>query len=344
LRSTPYRTAPIALIVTAVLMAIAVVGCSASSQATVPNVTGMDEATAMATLSKVGLVGEAAQTPNATAATGTVISQEPIAGAGAPAGTKVAISVSSGLPSTEDPGQSDGGTSGGGTSGGSTSGGSTSGGSGTTTVRVPRVTGLGVGAARTRIHEAGLKYHTVNASSKTVPRLDVISQSPQAGTTLAKSAVVTIKVSTGQPYITIPSVAGNTQAMATAKLKNAGFRVEVVHHDSDTVHKGLVITQTPPGGSKHSPGIIVHIAVSLGPTPIPNVRVPNVVGKDVSVASKVLKDLGFKVVVRDEASLTPVGKILSQNPVAGTSLDKGSKVIITESTGPVPEPDQPLPQ
>jgi eukaryotic-like serine/threonine-protein kinase len=71
--------------------------------------------------------------------------------------------------------------------------------------------------------------------------------------------------------------------------------------------------------------------VSTGPE---QVAVPDVTGISRESAEDSLRAEGLKVVVREEASETPEGEVVSQDPAAGTEVDAGSRVTITVSTGP----------
>jgi len=84
---------------------------------------------------------------------------------------------------------------------------------------------------------------------------------------------------------TVPNVVGETQAQATTDIHAAGFAVQVSSAYSATVAVGLVISQSPTGGSSAVAGSIVSIVVSLGPaTGSHNVRflspVGNIMSKD----------------------------------------------------------------
>jgi len=84
---------------------------------------------------------------------------------------------------------------------------------------------------------------------------------------------------------TVPNVVGETQAQATTDIHAAGFAVQVSSAYSGTVAAGLVISQSPTGGSSAVAGSIVSIVVSLGPaTGSHNVRflspVGNIMSKD----------------------------------------------------------------
>lgn len=111
---------------------------------------------------------------------------------------------------------------------------------------------------------------------KTAPSVEpagvVFAQSPKGGSSAPLGRTVTIMVSNGKaPKAPVPNVVGKSQEEATSILKAAGFRVSVVYQDvSDHKQDGIVLSQSPRGGKKASPGTTVKIVVGKfqpGPSP-----------------------------------------------------------------------------
>jgi hypothetical protein len=69
---------------------------------------------------------------------------------------------------------------------------------------------------------------------------------------------------TAAPTATVPNVVGETQAQATTDITGVGFVVSVATAYSSTVATGLVIEQSPVGGTTANVGSTVSITVSLG--------------------------------------------------------------------------------
>lgn len=63
---------------------------------------------------------------------------------------------------------------------------------------------------------------------------------------------------------TVPDVVGETQAQATTDIQAVGFVVAVATDYSSSVAAGIVISQSPTGGSSAIVGSTVTITVSLG--------------------------------------------------------------------------------
>ncbi|GAB3859637.1 Stk1 family PASTA domain-containing Ser/Thr kinase [Nocardioides maradonensis] len=74
----------------------------------------------------------------------------------------------------------------------------------------------------------GLKVHVSREFSGTVAQGDIISQDPQTGT-LYKGDTITVKVSKGKPFVTVPSVWGMSTSAAVQELEGLGLRVTTAH-------------------------------------------------------------------------------------------------------------------
>src|SRR5437764_419933 len=181
---------------------------------------------------------------------GSVISQNPAAGADVVVGSAVALTVSTGLPH----------------------------------VSAPDVVGLTQAAASTAITTAQLIVGTVStASSMTVPAGSVISQNPAAGADVVVGSAVALTVSTGKPHVSAPDVVGLTQAAASTAITTAQLVVGTVSTASSmTVPAGSVISQNPAAGADVVVGSAIALTVSTG---LPHVSAPDVVGLTQAAAS-----------------------------------------------------------
>src|SRR4029450_3196039 len=120
-------------------------------------------------------------TSSMTVPAGSVISQNPAAGADVVVGSAIALTISTGLPH----------------------------------VSAPDVVGLTQAAASAAITGAQLVVGTSsNASSLAVPAGSVISQSPAAGADVLVGSAIALTISTGLPHVSAPDVVGLTQAAA----------------------------------------------------------------------------------------------------------------------------------
>ncbi len=132
--------------------------------------------------------------------------------------------------------------------------------------------------------------------------------------------------------VTVPNVAGQSEAVATAALRHAGLVPVPALTASSTVADGVVISETPSAGSAVEKGTRVTIAVSTGPGSSP---LPDVTGLTAAQASAKLKEAGFRPTTEKQASSTVAsGRVISTNPSAGTEAQAGSAVTVLLSSGP----------
>ena len=130
----------------------------------------------------------------------------------------------------------------------------------------------------------------------------------------------------------VPDVVGSRSAVASQRLQNAGFEVNIETVQSDTVPDDRVATQDPQPGEEAREGSTVTIIVSSGPG---NATVPGVVGRKQDVAEDMMKEAGFETDVRKEPSDTvDKGRVISTQPGENTQLEKGGTVVLVVSQGP----------
>jgi beta-lactam-binding protein with PASTA domain len=201
---------------------------------------------------------------------------------------------------------------------------------------VPTVTGKTQSDAESALKAAGLKATVSKGFSSTVVKGVVISQAPEAGQKVPSETSVGIVVSEGAQNITVPGLAGQTQAAATSALKSLGLGTQVATNYSSTA-KGQVSDQFPAAGTSVPPGTIVGLIVSGGPVPsnasTVTVTVTSMVGKTSASAESMLKSLGLKpVAVQWTGTGQPVNQVVGQVP-DGAVVPKNSSVLIFVSNG-----------
>jgi serine/threonine-protein kinase len=198
-------------------------------------------------------------------------------------------------------------------------------------VAVPYVVGIERALAVNEIRDRDLEARVQNVPNSDVQEGLVFQQSPAAGTKVEKETVVTIRVSSGAPEVTVPSVVGQSETDAVEELTRAGLDAQVVEVNSDK-EQGTVTAQDPAGGLVVVEGTPVRINVSRGPKPV---TVPNVVGIPYDQAAAELRRQGFDVARADVDSDLAEGIVVSQSPGGGSSSEKGATVTLSVSRGPV---------
>jgi serine/threonine-protein kinase len=90
----------------------------------------------------------------------------------------------------------------------------------------------------------------------------VVDQSPPAGTLLPEGSQVTLTVSKGPKTNAVPDVTSQTEDAGRATVRAAGFAVQVTYENvTDPTQDGLVLFQTPEGGTQAKPGSRVTLVV-----------------------------------------------------------------------------------
>jgi serine/threonine-protein kinase len=207
---------------------------------------------------------------------------------------------------------------------------------GPSTVRVPDVVGQEEADARRRLRRADLRPDVDREASTKVAEGIVIRTDPGPGRPAERDSAVTLVVSSGPDQVTVPSVIGETQEDAVARLREEGLS-PIVRERASSEPVDTVIEQTPVAGQEVEEGSSVTIFVSNG-----EVReVPDVTGLPQSEAEADLDDAGFGVAVRNRPTDQPdeEGIVLSQSPRGGVERREGATVTITvgEPAAPVPE-------
>jgi serine/threonine-protein kinase len=285
---------------------VSIVVSSGGESFTMPNVVGMDESSARTILSGKGLSVSVNYEKSGTVAEGNVIRQSLAANTSTNRGNLIILTVSSG----QD------------------------------LVSVSSVFGQTESAAKNTLSAQGFNVSVSEAFSDTIIKGNIISQSPAAGSSQQKGAMIALTVSKGPEPISIPSVVGITRSVAENTLKNLGFIIGASEVFSETIPKGSVISQSLSAGGTGKRGDTITIVVSKGKE---QVAVPNVVGQNKTNAANTLKNIGFNADYREAYDdKTAKDLVISQNPSAGASIGKGDMVTLTISLGKAPNPPKNL--
>lgn len=190
---------------------------------------------------------------------------------------------------------------------------------------VPRLVGAALEEAKAALAGATLAAGSVTEQyDEKVPAGVVLAQDPAAGKEFRADTTVNLVVSKGPKPIPVPSVAGLPEADAVAALQAVGLVAAVAPEQVNdrVVPAGSVLSQSPDAGDLKA-GDTVTLTISQGPK---MVEVPNLVGKQVDVATKTLKDLGFKVQVENFLGGF-FGTVRIQTPDSGQAPE-GSTIVL----------------
>ncbi len=162
---------------------------------------------------------------------GTVIRQSPAEATEAPRGSEVVLTVARSRPAAHE-------------------------------VEVPDLVGMTADAAQRALRSAGFTVTVVTVHSGE-PAGQVVGQSPRAGIELREGGAVTLRVSSGAAEVDVPDVTGLDEQAARLELASAGFQVSVAYESTtEPAEDGVVIRQTPHGGSMADEGSLVTVIVA----------------------------------------------------------------------------------
>ena len=200
-------------------------------------------------------------------------------------------------------------------------------------ITVPDVTGKQLTLARQILEDQHLRVTVAETFDASVPVGVVVSQTPEAGSTVKEERTITIYVSKGGEEMEMPNLRGLKQSEAIDRLQQMGLRLGSAYETFSDEDTGTVISQDPRSGTRISKGQSVDITVSKGQK-IKKVSVPNVKGVPSDRAHTMIEGSGLKVgSVSEEASTQAAGTVVSQSPAAGVEADSGSAVSLVISSG-----------
>lgn len=116
---------------------------------------------------------------------------------------------------------------------------------------------------------------------------------------------------------TLPNVTNKTVAEAKKIIEKAGFSCKISGSSDD-----IVSEQMPKGGTSLLSGAVVRLYTKDNDTKVSQ-NVPNLKGMTASQAKNALKSKNLNI------RITGSGKITSQDPIAGTSVEEGTVISVT---------------
>ncbi|UGT40474.1 Stk1 family PASTA domain-containing Ser/Thr kinase [Nocardia yamanashiensis] len=274
------------------------VGPGASpDQVTVPELSNKNSALAQRDLEKAGFSVAIQEKPDSKVAAGNVIATQPLGGSRIDKGSTVTLQVSTG------PAQ----------------------------VVVPRLAGLSQQQAEQKLNSIGLQMNpdVKREASSAEDKDKVTSQIPGEGQKTDSGGQVTVTLGSGPEKVRVPDVVGQNIDVAQPNLADsAGFKVNIQEVPNSQA-KGTVIATNPAAGTMADKGSTVTVQVSTGD----QITMPSLIGLTPSQAADALRQKGWngQITQGQQSTLNTgeVGRIVSQQPTAGSSIGKTQTVTIT---------------
>jgi beta-lactam-binding protein with PASTA domain len=260
--------------------------------AVVPLVVGRLLQDAKAALTNAGLVSGPVENVPSGRPAGTVLTQNPPAGATAVRGSAVALGVAIPQPDT----------------------------------LVPDVVGRALSEAERMMVGAGLRVDRVDSVKRDHGAGLVTVQLPTAGTRVPRGAAASLTVAMVPPPIRMLRVIDSTEAGAAAVLRTLGLTAITVRHLERSSDPGRVFAQVPEAGTLVQPGTPVKLEVAIG---ITGVLVPTLTDRDETAARKLLSARGLILGdVTRPSGASEHAKIVAQTPAAGSRAPRGTRIDV----------------
>ena len=197
-------------------------------------------------------------------------------------------------------------------------------------VSVPSVVGEAEGQAKRDLRRVGLVPRVERLNDETVPKGQVVRQSPGPDVVVSGGERVDLVVSLGPFVRPVPDVVGMAVEGAMFTIGKSGLALgELRHADDPNVPEGAVIGTEPIAGTTLERDTPVNVVVSNGPPPV---AVPGLVGGKQANAVDQLARIGL---IASEVSSfadpggAEEGTILSQSPAPGTLVRRGQVETLT---------------
>jgi beta-lactam-binding protein with PASTA domain len=198
---------------------------------------------------------------------------------------------------------------------------------GVSEVKVPDLSNLNLDQAEQALTAANLQLSRAGERfDPAVPTGFVLSQDPPAGTPVRGRRRVSVVVSLGEEYSSVPELFGESERGALVLLKNSGLRAGgFTRATSDEVGEGLVVATDPPAASvlNHDTPIALLISTGQGEE---SFVMPDLLGREIGGVRRQLEALGFRVLTPPAAP--SIGTIVSQNPGPGSRITRDTPIVV----------------
>ncbi len=163
----------------------------------------------------------------------------------------------------------------------------------------------------------------------------IIKQTPAAGEERKEGSKMLLVVNKGAELKSVPEVRTMTFEKAKRFIEHAGFEVGEISRKYDRKEIiGTVLAQQPKGASKLPKGSKINLVINEGDKPVPNLA-----GKKVKDAEKLLKAAGLRLgEVRYIDDRPAKDTIVSTTPMAGQKIAEFEKVDLSVSNGEASKP------
>jgi eukaryotic-like serine/threonine-protein kinase len=178
--------------------------------------------------------------------------------------------------------------------------------------------------------DLSLRVDEVRRADQKIPTGRVAGQEPPAGSTSRRQRSVRVWLSAGPRATTVPSITGESQRAAEARLAEGGFPVRAVSEirSQDFAADSVIAQQPPP----KTPAVAVAILINRRDRGASYVM-PDLIGLNGDRAAEVLRQRGFRAAVVGSTPYPGIapGFVLRQKPQAGFQIEPGEPISLEVS-------------
>src|SRR5258706_830756 len=188
-------------------------------------------------------------------------------------------------------------------------------------VEVPDIRNLTLDQAEQALRGAGLHLSRDGERfDPAVPRGFILTQDPGPGIPVRGRRRVSVVVSLGEEFSSVPELSGESQRSAEQLIRGAGLRLgAIARAPSEDVGEGLVVGSDPGPESVLPQGSSVSLLISTGAGEESFVM-PDLLGREIVGVRRQLEALGFRVLT--PPGTASLGTIVSQRPAAGSRITR----------------------
>jgi len=198
-------------------------------------------------------------------------------------------------------------------------------------LRIPDLTNLTLEQAEKVLRTRGLSLSRDGERfDPDVPRGFVLSQDPPAETPFRGRKRVSVVVSLGEEFSSVPELFGESIRTSAYLLSRAGLRLgAITHAPSEDVGEGLIAASDPPAEDVLPRDTPVTVLVSTGGAEESFVM-PDLLGREIAGARRQLEAYGFRVFTPPAAP--SIGTIVYQDPAPGSRITRQTQILV-QATG-----------
>ncbi len=170
------------------------------------------------------------------------------------------------------------------------------------------------------------------------PKGTIVLQKPEPGEVVKEDRNIYLFISGGEPVVRVPQLKGRSIRDAKFTLERLGLKLGNIDEVPSQNPQNMIFDQQYAEGTPLKKGESVGISVSIGMGDEGTIIVPDLIGKSLAEAEKVLADSSLKVGkinYQRSFSLLP-NTVLDQYPSKGNKVNNGDRIdlFVTKAAEP----------